>query len=419
MDPRFTRAPRITPRQAAVLGVLGAIVVILSLWDVKSQDPSGKGEIVWFPGTPVSNARTAQNMVTQTPPSLPVIATPTSQAAAAELSPAQRVELQPNELGDIPILMYHVISPTPPAVDDGYTRTVDDFKRDLQELYERDYVVVPLVDIVEDQINIPAGKHPVALTFDDGTAGQFRYLIAADGSITIDPDSAVGILETFFAAHPDFGRGGYFAVPPTMCFDWQGTAAEPEQTPFCAQKLRWLIEHGYEVGDHTVDHADLLDLDDQAFQTAVGGGWTGLQDLVPELQPSILAMPFGNYPDQKLHPEQREWLRSGFVYNGVQIKLQAALMVGANPAVSPASTEWDPLYVARIRAYDGELGSTEWLDTLSNEPGLLYTSDGDPDTITFPTQVSAALDGTIDQARLEGEGKRVIRYDPLTGTEEP
>ena len=29
MDPRFTRAPRITPRQAAVLGVLGAIVVVL------------------------------------------------------------------------------------------------------------------------------------------------------------------------------------------------------------------------------------------------------------------------------------------------------------------------------------------------------------------------------------------------------
>jgi hypothetical protein len=203
-----------------------------------------------------------------------------------------------------------------------------------------------------------------------------------------------------------------------MCFDWQGTTTEPDQTPFCAEKLKWLIDHGYEVGDHTVEHEDLLDLDDDAFEAAVGGGWIGLQAIVPELVPSILAMPFGNYPDQDLHPEQREWMRSGFVYDGVEIRLQAALMVGANPAVSPASTEWDPLYVARIRAYDGELGSTEWLDVLSGNPSLLYTSDGDPQTITIPTSLPSSLAETLDQSRLLQEGRQIVRYDPLTGSAE-
>jgi peptidoglycan/xylan/chitin deacetylase (PgdA/CDA1 family) len=353
---------------------------------------------------------------TPTPTPLPVIATPPP--ATGELSAVQWAELRPNEIGGIPILMYHVIRPDPPAVDDGYTRTVAAFKNDLQELYDRDYFVVPLIDIVQNNINVPAGKHPVALTFDDATAGQFRYLIAADGSVTIDPESAVDVLESFYAEHPDFGRGGYFAVPPATCFDWQGSESEPDQTPYCAQKLTWLIQNGYEVGDHTINHADLLDLDDQEFQAEVGGGWVELQKLVPELQPSILALPFGNYPDADAHPEQREWMRSGFVYEGVSIQLQAALMVGANPAVSPASIEWDPLYVARIRAYDGEFGSTEWLDVLSSNPDLLYTSDGNPDTITVPTNLPASLEGTVDVARLADEGKRVLYYDPTTGAEQ-
>lgn len=415
MNRRLTRSQRITLPQTAVLGILTAIVIVLALVDVRNQDQSDSGRIVWLPGMPSTITDSSQKAETPAPTTVPVTATLPPASTAAELSPAQRVALKPNELGGIPVLMYHVISPDPPAVDDGYTRSVAAFKSDLQELYDRNYFVVALADVVEDRINAPAGKHPVALTFDDGTAGQFRYLVAEDGNVSIDPESAVGILESFFVAHPDFGRGGYFAVPSTMCFDWQGTETEPDQTPFCAQKLKWLIDHGYEVGDHTVEHEDLLDLDDDAFEAAVGGGWVGLQTIVPELVPSILAMPFGNYPDQDLHPEQREWMRSGFVYDGVEIRLQAALMVGANPAASPASTEWDQLYVARIRAYDGELGSTEWLNTLSSDPSLVYTSDGNPDTITVPSQLPLSLEGTIDKSRLEQEGKQVIRYDPLTG----
>ncbi|MCC6792383.1 MAG: polysaccharide deacetylase family protein [Thermomicrobiales bacterium] len=297
------------------------------------------------------------------------------------------------------------------TADDGYTRTVAEFRRDLGLLYELGYYVVPLRDIVADEIRAPLGKHPVALTFDDGTANHMRYLVGVDGSVSIDPESAVGILEAFFAEHPDFGRGGYFAVPPQTCFDWQKAGAEPDQTPFCAQKLRWLLDHGYEVGNHTLDHADLLDLDDDAFMNEVGGGWLGLVEFVPGLEPNILAMPYGNYPDSEAHPGQRQLLRDGFRFRGVQVSIAGALMVGADPAVSPSSTEWDPLYIARIRAYDGELGATEWLNKLAEDPESLYTSDGDPETITLPLP----LEGTLDRTRAGHAGKQIIEYDPATG----
>jgi hypothetical protein len=124
-------------------------------------------------------------------------------------------------------------------------------------------------------------------------------------------------------------------------------------------------------------------------------------------------MPFGNYPDAELHPDQRSWLREGFTYDGNEIQIVAALMVGANPAVSPFSTEWDPLFIARIQAYDGELGSTEWLDVLAADPSQLYTSDGDVDTITIPSELPPALAGTF--APENAAGKTVIHYDPTSG----
>jgi len=53
----------------------------------------------------------------------------------------------------------------------------------------------------------------VVLTFDDSSPGQFRYL-AQNGSTSVDPDCAVGILEAFARRHPDFGLAATFFVLP-------------------------------------------------------------------------------------------------------------------------------------------------------------------------------------------------------------
>lgn len=357
---------------------------------------------------------TAQDVAFEVAPTSTTMSLSDGSANGTLLSSSERMQLRPNEMGQIPILMYHEIVESG-STEDGYTRTVAEFRSDLQLLYDLGYYVVPLRDIVNNEIRAPVGKHPVALTFDDGTANHFRYLIESDGSAAIDPVSAVGILESFFADHPDFGRGGYFAVPPATCFDWQKAGAEPDQTPYCAEKLRWLLDHGYEVGNHTLNHGNLRDLDDQSFAAEVGGGWAGLTALVPGLEPNILAVPYGNYPDSDKHSKQRQMMRDGFSYEGMDISIAGALMVGADPAVSPVSTAWDPLYIARIRAYDGERGSTEWLNRLAQEPDQLYTSDGDPNTITIPAALPPALEGTFNRTRAETEGKIIVEYDPNTG----
>lgn len=354
----------------------------------------------------------------------PAEPTPTTESAEAvtgrSLTADELAQYRPNELGGVPILEYHVFVDDPKEKAQ-FTNTPDDLRGDLEWLYENDFYVVPVRDIVLNQIRAPAGKHPVALTFDDSTAGQFRYLFDEDGTATIDPDSAVGIMEAFYQAHPDFGRGGFFALLPqdNFCFAWQLEELEEDQLGYCEQKLTFLHENGYELGNHTLDHRDLFDVDNEEFAAQLGGAIEAIQEYVPAATADIIAMPFGNYP-KKGNEEQREMLRNGFTFDGREIQMLGALMVGSNPAESPVSVDWDPIYIARIQAWDDEtrelfpdyLGDAmsldDWFRTFEASPDLLYTSDGDPDTITIPDDLPTILDGTFDEGKAEG--KEIVRY---------
>src|SRR5690606_39649592 len=143
---------------------------------------SGEATIAWTtvePTIPPTNALDAapEGLGGATGP-LPTtaadLATPDAPAATL-LSPQELVRYQPNELGMVPILEYHVIT-TNPAEEAQFVRTADDFRADLEWLYANDFYVVPLSDVVNNTISAPAGKHPVALTFDDGTSSHFSYL---------------------------------------------------------------------------------------------------------------------------------------------------------------------------------------------------------------------------------------------------
>lgn len=374
------------------------------------QEPAGTIAVVERP-TPVQPAGIAPGATT-------------TGASAAPLTAAQLAELTPNELGLIPIVEYHQFV-TDASQEEQYVRPIKDFRQDLQWFYDHDFYVVPLRDVFLNRIAAPAGKHPLALTFDDSTAGQFRYLQGNDGELVIDPDSAVAVLETFYKEHPDFGSGGHFAALPTMCFNWQGEEAEPDQDEYCGQKLQWLLDHGYEIGNHTLNHTNLFDLDDETFKAEVGGACIALREFAPQAQCDILTIPFGTYPNYKTHRQQWDWIENGFDYEGISIKFLGALMVGSEPAASPVSinTEWTPVETPRIQAFDGTYGENkdpgltkQWLPIFEQSPDILYTSDGDPNTITVPNELPPALDGTFDEARAERDGKQVIRYGlPLAG----
>src|SRR5680860_778944 len=76
-----------------------------------------------------------------------------------------------NELGQVMILMYHKIG----SPENEWMRTPQNFRQDLMNLYENGYRLVNLLDYVNGNIDIEAGKSPVILTFDDATLGPVSY----------------------------------------------------------------------------------------------------------------------------------------------------------------------------------------------------------------------------------------------------
>ncbi|MGI8482939.1 MAG: polysaccharide deacetylase family protein, partial [Thermomicrobiales bacterium] len=315
-----------------------------------------------------------------------VFSTPRAAAAipAGKLTPNDLKTLQPNEIGWIPVMEYHAFTTDPAKESDQFVRTAAHLREDLQFLYEHDFYVIPMRELVRNEITAPAGKHPVVLSFDDGISSQFRWKSDAAGKRGIDPDSAMGVLEDFFAKHPDFGRGGFFAVLPFNCFA-DGTTDNTADD--CTGKLTWMAANGYEIGLHTIDHQDLHDVSDDEFRRQIGENVIWVDERVQGAgnMSRVLVMPFGDYPNRDRHQTQRRMMREGFTYKGVNIKLEGALLVGANPTESPSSATFDPIFIARIQAFKESLD--QWFPEFERGAISLYTSDGNPDVVTLPTTI--------------------------------
>src|SRR5262245_63959990 len=146
------------------------------------------------------------------------------------------------------ILEYHRID----RPEGRWTRTPENFRRDLERLWERGYRLVSLGAFLDGAIALPRGTTPVILTFDDSSPGQFR-LVARRDEWALDPECAVAILEDFERQHPEFGHvATFYVLPgadrPNRLFD------QPE---LATHKLQYLASHGYEIGNHTLWHANL------------------------------------------------------------------------------------------------------------------------------------------------------------------
>ncbi|HXH82579.1 MAG TPA: polysaccharide deacetylase family protein, partial [Candidatus Tectomicrobia bacterium] len=281
--------------------------------------------------------------------------------------------LPPNELGRVMILEYHRID-TP---EERWTRTPENFRRDLETLYARGYRLQALNDLLDGKITVPAGTTPVVLTFDDSSPGQFRY-IERNGTVEIDPRSGVGILEAFIAERPDFGRAAtFFVLPgasrPNRLFD------QPEHA---TRKLRFLVERGYEIGNHTLWHANLGKYPENIVRAQLAEAQVWVQQHVPEYRFRTLALPHGVYP------KNVEWALEGAA-KGTTYRHDAILMVAGGAAPSPFSRRFDPVRLPRIQAVDRDLG--HWLRHFDANPGDRFVSDGDPTTVTIPAAAREQL----------------------------
>ncbi|GAA5121298.1 polysaccharide deacetylase family protein [Pseudonocardia adelaidensis] len=293
-------------------------------------------------------------------------ADPVSAPPAPAPAPVDPAQVQANELGRIPVLMYHRIVATPASV---YDRTPDDFRAELERLARENYVPVTTADFAAGRIDIPAGTHPVVLTFDDGDPTQIT--LGPDG--TPAPGSAIRILLDVAAAHPGFRPvASLYVNADPFGGGPAGTAA-----------LRWLHDNGFEVGNHTFSHLNLRTASTDKARTDIVRGDTLIRDALPGYRPATLALPFGATP----RPPEVAAHGDGYDYSGV-------LLVGANPAPSPFAEEFKPLAIPRIRSEgpageEAEFGSTVWLDKMAASPTTRYTSDGNPAVISYPTGKAA------------------------------
>ncbi len=290
-----------------------------------------------------------------------------------------------NEFGLIPVLEYHKIG-TP---ESQWTRTPEHFREDIALLKSAGFFPINLGDLVDLSIDVPAGKSPIVITFDDSSPGQYRIL--EDGAV--DPDSGFGILQKAAEAGGWAPRASFFVLLDVRPNDNVLFGQPDRQT----EKLRSLVSSGYEVGSHTVTHLNLkkaaeaearkqLAVSKATIEKYVGGGY----------KVRTMSVPFGEYPaDDAL-------LASG-EYEGMPYSYKGAVEVTGGSSLSPFTKGFQPLHIPRIQVTGSAL--QDLIDMFSANPELRYVSDGDPAAVSAPATLAKKLGTPLSEL-----GRPVIRY---------
>jgi peptidoglycan/xylan/chitin deacetylase (PgdA/CDA1 family) len=288
--------------------------------------------------------------------------------------PAAAARVGANELGEVPIIMYHRILAKPMSSLD---RTPQELRDELVHLAADGYVPITAADFAAGKIDIPAGTHPVVLTFDDGAPGQFAF----DPQGNPTPDSATGVILDVARSYP------FFRPVATFFLNADPFALGPR----AAEAVRWLVQHGFEVANHTTHHLDLAALGKEGIQREIGTDEKMITDLGAPA-PTTFAYPYG-----ALRKSEVGWARQGTA-DGVSWNFAGMFLAGWKPNVSPFAKDFDPTLIDRIRS-DGKIKeagcdqfcSTAWLEWLDKNPDKRYTSDGDARVISYPAADAGSL----------------------------
>jgi peptidoglycan/xylan/chitin deacetylase (PgdA/CDA1 family) len=316
-------------------------------------------------------APTLAPTVAPTPSPAPTLA-PTPAPTATPAVAAWPASVRPNELGKIMVLEYHVIGDK----EERWTRTRANFRRDLEYLYRNGYYLVGLNDLLDNRVRVPVGKTPVVLTFDDSNRSQFQFVETPGGGLKVDPTSGLGILESFLAEHPDFGRAAVFCIlpgadPPNDLFG---------QPKLRVQKLQYLARQGYEICNHTLWHANLTTVAEKEIMRQLALATRTVQEAVPGYQINTFNPPHGVYP-KNLGP-----VLEG-TFEGTSYRHRAVLEVAGGALTAPNHVKTNFAHVPRIQAIPADL--ERWFRHFEQHPEERYVSDGDPDRIVFPSRVAS------------------------------
>lgn len=296
--------------------------------------------------------------------------------AVAGLSKARLRRLRVNEAGVVPVLMYHRIT------DGGgeYDRTAAEFKAELLQLWRDGYRPISAADLATGHVDVPAGKSPVVLTFDDSSVEQFALTHGGN----IGRGTAVDILLRFARSHPAFGPAGTFFVNERPFND--------DRWP---RMLRRLHDLGFEIGNHTLEHVNLGAVPKAEVQRQLALGAQMIRRAVPTQQVRTFALPLG------IRPSPPSLARSG-AWRGIRYRHDGVFLVGSGPAPSPFVRIFRPLAIPRIRSAEQPrgtpptYGSEFWLKVLRGRRTKRYISDGDPSIVTVPRALRKHVRSNFD-----------------------
>lgn len=305
-------------------------------------------------------------------------------------------EKKVNELGKVPIMMYHGIVDTNENkytggnVDkDGYNRTSSAFREDLEFFYKSGYRMVRLYDYVNGIIETKLGYSPLILTFDDGNQNNFNVIGRdKDGNLKIDPNCAVGILEEYKKKYPDFNVTATFFLMNGLF----------NQKEYNEEIMKWLVEHNYDIGNHTTIHANFTEIGINKTQEVVGSMYKKLESILKDKYVPIIALPYGS-PYKKTHQNYPYIIKGE--YNGYKYETIAALRVGWDSEVSPFDKNFDKTFLKRCRAYDNNGKEFDIQMVFKNLETTRYISDGNKDTITIKKGSSGKLSGNLEKEVIE------------------
>ena len=211
--------------------------------------------------------------------------------------------------------------------------TLDEFKKIIHSLYERGYVLVNMRALLSGQIQLPKGKTPLVLSFDDmnyydymkecgfvsrmilDAQGGISYIKEDDGcSVEIKYGDSVTVLEDFIAGHPDFSYGGARGIIGLT--GYEGLFGYRDLTdPQLSEVVQKLKSMGWDMACHSFRHNSRI------YNNGVPNAPEGIADVDKWLtgpgkilgKTDIFITPFG--VDIRNNPQLLEYLKDqGFVY---------------------------------------------------------------------------------------------------------
>jgi Polysaccharide deacetylase len=284
----------------------------------------------------------------------------------------------PNEMGRIMVLEYHLITDH----NGDYARERGQFRKDLELLYDRGYRPVNMSDVLDKNLNLPKGLSPVVFTFDDASPEQFSY-INNNGKLEIDPNSGMGIWLDFKKTHPDWNNKAVYcllsgAQAGHNFFGDRGIKGQLSNWRF--QKVKWLVDNGFELCDHTLWHAQLSKYPDAFVQEQIARNALAIDSAVPGYKIRSMALPQGLWPKNRALASHGSWTdpKTG---KTVTYNWPVVFEVAGGPMRSPYDPAFNPGITPRIQVIGNAIENT--INSLERT-GNAYISDGNPSVVARP-----------------------------------